>query len=99
MSGGILSPRAVTAGGERFAVSVRLWPRDWRWGSDGFARFTGSEAHETFADFGFVEGIGTEGTTVPTGQFVVVVVLGVFERFEEGVEARQSAPKVSQLRG
>ena len=24
MSGGILSPRAVTAGGERFAVSVRL---------------------------------------------------------------------------
>ncbi len=46
--------------------------RDLRWGSDGFARFTGSEAHETFADFGFVEGIGIEGTTtVPIGQFVV----------------------------
>ena len=53
--------------------------------------FTGPEAHETFADFGFVEGIGIEGTTVPIGQFVVVVVLGVFERFEEGVEARQFA--------
>ncbi len=45
----------------------------------------------TFGDFDFGEGIGIEGTTVPIGQFVVVVMLGVFERFAEGVEARQSA--------
>ena len=53
MSGGILSPRAVTAGGERFAVSVR--------------------SHETFADFGFVEDIGIEGTN---GEFHTCVYDG-----------------------
>jgi hypothetical protein len=41
-------------------------------------RFTGSEAHGAFADFGFVEGTGIEGTWT---KLVLILVVGVAVAF------------------